>query len=85
MNQVKRAEGGGGGGGVDVDEVIQQLESDELRKNIRKQFSKKKKALGELKGRFQQHSEEKIELRPLSSTKQVLIVTQFQSSNEGHI
>ena len=81
MNQVKRgegAEGGGGGGGVvDVDEVIQQLESDELRKNIRKQFSKKKKALGELKGRFQKHSEEKIELRQLSSTKQVLIVTQF--------
>ena len=78
MNQVKRAEGGGGGGGaVDVDEVIQQLESDELRKHIRKQFSKKKKALGELKGRFQPHSEEKIELGQLSSTKQVIIVTQF--------
>ena len=75
MNQNRQD--GGGGNVVDVDEVIQQLESDEVRKNIRKQFSKKKKALGELKGRFQQHSEEKIELRPLSSTKQVLIVTQF--------
>ena len=83
MNQVEQ--GGGGGAVVGVYEAIQQLESDEMMKNIRKQFSKKKKALGELKGRFQQHSEEKIELRPLSSTKQVLIVTQFQSSNEGHI
>ena len=77
-------EGGGGGAGrggrgegVDVDEVIHELESEELRKNIRKQFSKKKKALGELKGKFKQHSEEKMELRPLSSTKQVLEVTQF--------
>ena len=76
MNQNRR-DGGGGGDVVDVDEVIQQLESDEVRKNIRKQFSKKKKALGELKGKFKQHSEEKMELRPLSSTKQVLEVTQF--------
>ena len=75
MNQVKQ--GKVGGGVVGVDEAIQQLETDEMMKNIRKQFSKKKKALGELKGRFQPHSEEKIELRQLSSTKQVLIVTQF--------
>ena len=46
------AGGGGRGGGLDVDEVIHELESEELRKNIRKQFSKKKKTLGELKGKF---------------------------------
>ena len=33
--------GGGGGCGVDVDGAIQQLESEEVMKNIRKQFSKK--------------------------------------------
>ena len=74
--------GGGGGGGVDVGEAIHQLESEEVMKNIRKQFSKKKKALGELKGKFKQYSEEKIELR--SSTNQVAEVTQFSSSYIGH-
>ena len=62
---------------MDVGEAIHQLESEEIMKNIRKQFSKKKKALGELKGKFNQHSEEKIELRALSSTKQVWKVTEF--------
>ena len=74
MNKDGRDGGGGGGGGcggVDVDEAIHQLESEEVMKNIRKQFSKKKKALGELKGKFNQHSDEKMELRPLPSTKQV--------------
>ena len=69
--------GGGGGCGVDVDGAIQQLESEEVMKNIRKQFSKKQKAIGELKGKFNQHSEEKMELKPLSSTKQVLKVPEF--------
>ena len=77
MKQNRRDEGDGGRDVVDVDEAIQQLESDEVMKNIRKQFSMKKKALGKLKERFKQHSEEKIELRPLSSTNQVLSVTQF--------
>ena len=67
--------GRGGGGDGDTDEVIHQLESEEVRKHIdiRKQFSKKKKALGELKGKFKQPSEEKIELRPMSSTQQVTL------------
>ena len=65
--------GGGGGGGVDVDEAIHQLESEEVMKNIRKQFSKKKKALGELRGKFKQPSKEKMELRPMSSTQQVTL------------
>ena len=38
--------GDGGGGGVDTDEVIHQLESEEVRKHIRKQFSKKKSFRG---------------------------------------
>ena len=85
MDKDGRDGGGGGGGGggrggdggVDVDVAIHQLESEEVMKNIRKQFSKKKRDIGELKGKLNQHSEEKMELRPLSSTKQVLIVTQF--------
>ena len=79
MDKDGRDRGGGGGGGggegggvgVDVDGAIQQLESEEVMKNIRKQFSKKKRAIGELKGKFNEHSEEKMELRPLPSTKQV--------------
>ena len=66
-------EGGEGGGGVDTAEVIQQLEAEEVRKHIRKQFSKKKKALGELRGKFKQPSKEKMELRPMSSSKQVTL------------
>ena len=62
-----------GGGGVDAYEIIHQLETEEVRKHIRKQFSKKKKALGELKGKFKQPSKEKIELSPMSSTKQVTL------------
>ena len=79
MDKDGRDEGGGGGSGVgvDVDGAIQQLESEEVMKNIRKQFSKKKRAIGELKGKFNEHSEEKMELRPLSSTKQVLKVPEF--------
>ena len=64
--RIGREGGGGGGGGVDTAEVIHQLESEEVRKHIRKQFSKKKKAIGELKGKLNQNSEEKMELRPLS-------------------
>ena len=77
MNQEGRCEGGGGGdGGADVDGIIHHLESEEIRKCIGKQFSKKRKALVEIKGKFKQHSDEKIELRSLSSTKKVLKVTQ---------
>ena len=65
--------GGGGGRGVDTDEVIHQLESEEVRKHIRKQFSKKKKALGELKGKFKQPSKEEMELRPMSPAMQVTL------------
>ena len=76
MNREGRVGGGGGGGegggGVDAGEVIRQLESEEVRTHIRKQFSKKKKALGELKEKFKQPSEEKM-----SSTKQVLKLTLF--------
>ena len=68
---------GGRDGGVDVDELIHQLESEEVRTHIRKQFSKKKKALGELKEKFKQPSVEKIELCPVSSSKQVLKLTLF--------
>ena len=79
MNQEGQDEGGCGDGGrggvVDIDEVIHKLESEEIRKYIGKQFSKKKKVLGEMKGNFKQHSEEKTELRSLSSTNQVLEVT----------
>ena len=64
---------GGSGGGVDAYEIIHQLESEEVRKHIRKQFSKKKKALGELRGKFKQPSKEKMELRPMSSTQQVTL------------
>ena len=59
-----------GGCGVDIDEAIQDFVSEQLRKNLRKQFSRKMKTLGELKGKLQKPSEEKMELRPLSSTKQ---------------
>ena len=54
MDKDGRDEGGGGrsGVGVDVDGAIQQLESEEVMKNIRKQFSKKKKARG-TKGKVQ--------------------------------
>ena len=62
-----RGDAGGGVGRVDADELIQKLESEE----IREQFFKKKKALGELKGNLNQHSEEEMELRSLSSTNQV--------------
>ena len=81
MNKDRQTEAAGGvgagGGGVDIDEAIQDFVSEELRKNLRKQFSRKMKTLGELKGKLQKPSEEKMELRPLSSTKQVLKVTQF--------
>ena len=78
MNKEGPAGGGKSGGGgrgerVDTDEIIHQLESEEVRKRIEKQFSKKKKALGELRGKFKQQSEEKLELSSFSSTKQVLL------------
>ena len=37
--------GGGHGGGVDTGEVIRQMESEEVKKLVGKQLSKKKKAL----------------------------------------
>ena len=74
MNQDGRGRRGGGGGqgkeeGIDVDEVIHNLESGEMKRKIGKQFSFKQKALGELKGQFK--------LRPMPSTEEVLKVTQF--------
>ena len=92
MNQDGRGRRGGGGGqgkeeGIDVDEVIHNLESGEMKRKIGKQFSFKQKALGELQGKFKHHyhSKEKMELKPTSSTEQVLKMTQFYSSNEDHI
>ena len=71
--------------GIDVDEVIHDLELGQMKKKIGKQFSWKQKALGELQGKFKRHSKEKMELKPMSSTEQVLKMTQFYSSNEDHI
>ena len=75
-------EGAGGGGGVDIDEAIQDFVSEELRKNLRKQFSTKMKTLGELKGKLRKPSEEKMELRPLSSTKQEAEDSGSQAADE---
>ena len=72
MDQEGGDQGGGGGEVVDADEVIHQLVSEEVRKCIGKQFSKKRKVLREIKEKLEQHSEEEIELKSLSSTKQVL-------------
>ena len=80
MNQVEQ--GGGGGAVVGVYEAIQQLETDEMMKNIRKQFSKKKKALGELKGKLRKPSEEIMELRPLSSKNQKAEDSGSQAADE---
>ena len=92
MNQDgggKRREGRGRGQeeeeGIAVDEVIHDLELGQMKKKIGKQFSWKQKALGELQGKFKRHSKEKMELKPMSSTEQVLKMTQFYSSNEDHI
>ena len=64
-------DGGEGGGGVDTAEVIQHLESEEVRKHIRKQFSKKKKALGELKGKFKQNADANDQRPSLSTPKKI--------------
>ena len=94
MNQDGRGKRRGGRGrgqeeeeGIDVDEVIHDLELGQMKKKIGKQFSFKQKALGELQGKFKHHyhSKEKMELKPTSSTEQVLKMTQFYSSNEDHI
>ena len=76
MNQDGRGKRRGGRGrgqeeeeGIDVDEVIHNLESGEMKRKIGKQFSFKQKALGELKGQFK--------LRPMPSTEEVLKVSQF--------
>ena len=84
MNQDGRGKRRGGRGrgqeeeeGIDVDEVIHDLELGQMKKKIGKQFSWKQKALGELQGKFKRHSKEKMELKPMSSTEQVLKMTQF--------
>ena len=71
MDQEGR-EQGGGGEVVNADEVIHQLVSEKMRTCIEKQFSKKGKVLTEIKEKFEQHSEEEMELKSLSSTNKVL-------------
>ena len=58
------------GGGSNAIEIINQLEAEELRKNIKIQLSHKKKALGELKGKIEKPEsiEEHLELHPFSSS-----------------
>ena len=85
MDQEGGDQGGGGGEVVDADEVIHQLVSEEVRKCIGKQFSKKRKVLREIKEKLEQHSEEEIELESLSSTKQVLEIKMQSSTSLNQV
>ena len=71
-----------GGCGVDIDEAIQDFVSEQLRKNLRKQFSRKMKTLGELEGKLQKPSEGKMELRPLSFKNQEAEDSGSQAADE---
>lgn len=61
------------GEGSNAIEIINQMETEELRKIIKIQLSHKKKAFGELKGKIKkpEFKEDHLELQALSSKEQV--------------